>query len=161
MATGLTKRVSQALRPFFTRDPFVGFQQEFDDLLSRFKADYNGDGMFAVMSPSVDLSETDDALQIRMDVPGLKTDEINVEVSGNVVRISGEHKEEKEEKGKTFHRLERSSGSFARALTLPVPVKEDRVTAEAADGVLTITLPKTEAAKAQKIAVKAAGSSSK
>jgi HSP20 family protein len=142
MATGLTKRVSQALRPFFTRDPFVGFQQEFDDLLSRFKADYNGDGMFAVMSPSVDLSETDDALQIRMDVPGLKTDEINVEVSGNVVRISGEHKEEKEEKGKTFHRLERSSGSFARALTLPVPVKEDRVTAEAADGVLTITLPR-------------------
>lgn len=159
MTTALTSRVSQALSPFFTRDPFAGFQKEMDDLLSRFQADFtgNGNGLAAVISPSVDLSETAEALQLRMDVPGIKPDEINIEVSGNTINISGEHKEEKEEKGKTFHRIERRSGSFARSISLPAAVKENQVTAEVADGVLTINLPKTEVSKSQKIAVKAAG----
>ena len=158
MSTALSTRVSQALSPLFGRDPFATFQQEMDDLMTRFQADWNGNGngLKALISPSVDLSETDDALQIRMDVPGLKADEINIEVSGNTVRVSGEHKEEKEEKGKTFHRLERRSGSFSRSLTLPVAVKEGQVTAESTDGVLTINLPKVEAAKTQKVAVKPA-----
>jgi len=159
MSNALTSRVSQALKPFFTRDPFAGFQKEMDDLLSRFQADFtsNGNGLAAAISPSVDLSETDEALQLRMDVPGIKPEEINIEVSGDTIRISGEHAEEKEEKGKTFHRLERRTGSFARALTLPAAVKENQVSAEVADGVLTITLPKTEVSKPQKITVKAAG----
>jgi len=154
MSTALTTRLSQALRPLFVRDPFAGLQKEMDDLISRFAGDMNGNGLPDLISPSVDLSETDDALQLRMDVPGLKANEINIEVSGNTIRISGEHKEEKEEKGKTFHRIERRSGSFTRALTLPAPVKEDKVTAETSDGVLTITLPKTEAAKTHKVCVK-------
>lgn len=156
MSTALTNRVSRALRPLFTRDPFAGFQKEMDDLMTRFRADWNGDWPAEMTIPSVDLSETDDALQIRLDVPGLKAEEINIEVSGNTIRISGEHKEEKEEKGRTFHRIERTSGSFARSLELPAAVKEDKVTAECADGVLTINLPKTEAAKTQKVPVKAA-----
>ncbi len=153
MTTALTPRVFRALRPF--ADPFDGFQKEMDDLMKRFQADWNGDGLAPAFSPSVDISETDDALQIRMDVPGLKAEEINIEVSGNTIRVSGEHKEEKEEKGKTFHRIERRSGTFARALALPVPVKENQVNAECANGVLTINLPKVEAAKTQKIPVKA------
>ena len=72
------------------------------------------------------------------------------------LHVSGEHKEEKEEKGKTFHRIERRSGSFSRSLTLPAAVKESQVTAESADGVLTINLPKVEVAKTQKITVKPA-----
>lgn len=154
MTTALSTRVSQALRPLFSRDPFAGLQKEMDDLLSRFQADWDGDGVLAAVSPSVDLSETDDALQIRLDVPGMKPDEINIEVSGGTIRISGEHKEEKEEKGKTYHRLERRTGSFARALTLPAAVKEDKVNAECKDGVLTITLPKTEAAKTRTVKIK-------
>lgn len=153
MTTALSTRVSQALRPLFGRGPFADFQKEVDDLVSRFHADWNGDGQVALISPSVDLSETDDSLQIRMDVPGIKADEINIEVSGNTIRISGEHKEEKEEKGKTYHRVERRSGSFSRALVLPAAVKEDKVCAECKDGVLTITLPKTEVAKTQKVKV--------
>lgn len=153
MTTALSTRASRALQPWFSRDPFVNLQQEMDDLLSRFQTDRNGDSPLALVSPSVDLSETDDSLQIRMDVPGIKADEINIEVSGNTIRISGEHKEEKEEKGKTFHRVERRSGSFSRALALPTAVKEDKVSAECKDGVLTITLPKTEVAKTQKVKV--------
>lgn len=158
MTTALSTRVSQALSPLFGRDPFASLQKEMDDLLSRFQSDWsgNGNGLAAAISPSIDLSETDDALQVRMDVPGLKANEINIEVSGNTLRVSGEHKEEKEEKGKTFHRIERRSGSFSRSLTLPAAVKESQVTAESADGVLTINLPKVEVAKTQKITVKPA-----
>lgn len=153
MTTDLSTRVSRALRPWFGRDPFTNLQQEMDALLSRFETGWNGDSTLAVVSPSVDLSETDGSLQIRMDVPGIKAEEINIVVSANTIRISGEHNEEKEEKGKTFHRLERRSGSFTRALTLPAAVKEDKVSAECADGVLTITLPKTEVAKTQTVKV--------
>lgn len=156
MSSNLSTRVSQALSPLFGRDPFSSLQREMDDLLGKFQSDWNGNGLLAANLPSLDLSETDDALQVRMDVPGVKAEEINIEVSGNTLRVSGEHKEEKEEKGKTFHRLERRSGSFSRTVTLPVPVKEGQVTAETADGVLTIKLPKVEAAKTQKVAVKAA-----
>lgn len=155
MTTALSTRMSRALQPLF--DPFGGLQKEMDDLLNRFQTDWNGDRFPAISIPAADLSETDEALQIRMDMPGLKAEEINIEVSGNTIRISGEHKEEKEQKGKTYHRIERRSGSFARAMTLPAPVKEDQVTAECNDGVLTITLPKTEAAKTRKVTVKSNG----
>lgn len=155
MSTTLSRRLSRAMQPLFGADPFAGLQKEMDDLLSRFQADWGGEGLPAISVPAADLSETDDALQIRMDMPGLKAEEINIEVSGNTIRVSGEHKEEKEEKGKTYHRVERRSGSFARALTLPAAVKEDKVTAECKDGVLTITLPKTETAKTHRVTVKA------
>jgi HSP20 family protein len=150
MTTALSTRVSRALQPLF--DPFAGLQKEMDDLMGRFQADWNGDRLPAV--PAADLFETDDALTIRMDMPGMKAEEINVEVSGNTVRVSGEHKEEKEEKGKTWHRIERRSGTFARAITLPASVKDDKVSAECKDGVLTITLPKTESAKTHRVTVK-------
>jgi HSP20 family protein len=155
MSTALSTRLSRAMQPLFGGDLLASFQKEMDELLSRFQASWSGDGLPAVTIPAADLSETDDALQIRMDMPGLKAEEINIDVSGNTIRISGEHKEEKEEKGKTYHRIERRSGSFARAMTLPVPVKDDKVNAECKDGVLTITLPKTAAAKTHKIKVTA------
>jgi HSP20 family protein len=153
MSTALSTRVSQALRPLFNRDPFGSLQQEMDDLLSRFKMDWGGDGNLTEINPSLDFSETDDAYQIRMNVPGVKAEEVNIEVIGDAIRISGEHKEEKEEKGRTYHRVERRSGSFSRSLTLPAAIKQDKVAAECKDGILTVTLPKVEAVKAQKIKV--------
>lgn len=153
MSTALSTRFSQALRPLFGRDPFQSLQQEMDDLLSRFKADFNGDAPLAEINPSLDFSETDEAYQVRMNVPGVKAEEVNIEVVGNSIRISGEHKEEKEEKGRTYHRVERRTGSFARSLTLPAAVKQDKIVAECKDGILTVTLPKVEPVKAQKIKV--------
>lgn len=163
MTTALSTRPSRALQSLFGRDPFAGFQEEMENLMSRFRGDWNGDWPAAVLAPStvfapsIDLEETDDALQVRMDVPGLKAEEIDIEVSGNTLRVSGEHKEEKEEKGKTYHRLERRRGAFARALILPATVKQDQINAVCDNGVLTITLPKTEAAQTRKIAVKSNG----
>ena len=114
-----------------------------DDLLSRFSDGRNGDGSPAELMrmPSLDLSEADNELQITMDLPGVKPDEIDINLTGNTIRISGEHKQEKEEKGRTFHRIERRTGSFCRSVDLPCNVKDDKAAAEYKDGVLKITLP--------------------
>jgi HSP20 family protein len=154
MSTSLSTRFSQALRPLFTRDPFESLQQEIDSLFDRLRTDGNGGGLTeAMISPLVDLSEKDDSIEIRMDVPGIKAEEIDIQVTGDTIRISGEHKEEKEEKGKTFHRIERRKGVFSRSLALPAAVKEKEVTAECKEGVLTIHLPKAQVVKAQSIKV--------
>jgi HSP20 family protein len=157
MASTLSKRVGQSLAPLFGRDPFASFEKEVSDLMSRFRTDWNSESEIAVKVPSMNLSETDKDIQASIEVPGFKPDEIQVEVCGNVLRISGQHKEEKkedkEDQGKVYHCVERSFGSFSRAIPLPAPVLEDEVTADCNDGVLTITLPKKEVAKKQKITI--------
>jgi HSP20 family protein len=157
MTTGLSTQISRRLAPFVRREPFQALQQEMDDLIHRFSAGWNADWAGGVSVPSIDLTETDKTIEVRMDLPGVKAEEIDIEVSGNTLRVSGERKEEKEEKGKTYHRVERYSGSFARSVTLPCAVKEDKVSAQCHDGVLTISLPKTEEAKTHKIKVKSDG----
>ena len=89
-----------------------------------------------------------------MDIPGMEAKDIDIQVNANVLTVSGERKEEREEKGKTYHRVERRVGAFSRSVTLPCPVKEDAVDAQYKNGILTIKLPKTEEAKARKITVK-------
>ncbi len=157
MSTALSTRISRGLAPLFSHEPFHTLQEEMDDLIGRFSADWNGEWLRGVMVPSIDVTESDNSLEVRMDVPGVKSDEINIEVTGNTLRVSGERKEEKEEKGKTYHRVERRSGSFARSLTLPCAVRDDKVSAESHEGVLTITLPKTEESKTHKVKVKSNG----
>jgi HSP20 family protein len=104
--------------------------------------------------PTVDLSENPTSVEVRMDLPGLKPEDIDIQLANNVLTISGERKAEKEEKGKTYHRVERRRGTFSRSLTLPTAVAEDKVDAEYREGVLTVTLQKTDEAKSRKIKVK-------
>ena len=149
-------------RPTFERwfgsSPMTSLRGEIDDLLGRFVSNWDGEGVFSSdFTPSLDLSETDDAIHVEMDVPGMKADEIDIEITDGVLYVSGEHKEEKEEtkgNGRKYHRVERRSGSFARAVSLPCGVKEDKVKAEYSDGVLTISAPKSKEAKRRKIPVK-------
>ena len=88
-------------------------------------------------------------------MPGVDPKEIDVSMSGDVLHIQGEKREEREEKGKAFHRVERSYGAFRRSITLPATVKAERVEAETKDGVLTITLPKALESMPRRITVKA------
>ena len=155
MTTTLPSRIARTLQPWMGRDPFLSLRDEMDSLLSRFSAEMDGEWVAGVLNPSLDLSETPEAVQARMDLPGLKPEDVNIEIVGNTLRISGERKEEKEEKNETYHRVERRSGSFSRSVTLPCAVKEGEVTAEYANGVLTVTMPKSEQAKSHKIKVKA------
>jgi HSP20 family protein len=84
----------------------------------------------------------------------MKSEDVKVELHDRVLSISGEKKEEKEEQGKTFHRVERRSGSFRRAFTLPMEIEAGGVDAKFTDGVLHVTLPKTEKTAPKKIEVK-------
>ncbi len=148
-------RVSRSMRPFFGRDPINALRMEMDDLLSRFSVEGVENWFAGAMTPAVDLAETNESLQIKIDVPGLKPEDIDIEVSHNALRISGERKEEKEEKGKSFHRVERRVGKFSRTISLPCAVQESKVHAEYHDGVLSVLLPKVEEAKAHRVKVAA------
>lgn len=154
MKSTLPRRVSNELATWFRRDPFAPLREEMNELISRFGGDGNGGWFSDVQVPSMDLSENDKQIEVKMDVPGLKSEELQIELQGNTLIVSGEHKEEKETKEKSFHRVERSIGKVYRAVTLPCPVEQGTVDAVCRDGVLTVTLPKVEAACAKKIPVK-------
>jgi HSP20 family protein len=110
------------------------------------------DGKFL---PETNVVETDKAIEVTVELPGMKPEDVKVEMKENALWITGEKKEEKEEKGKTFHRIERRAGMFRRVLPLPAEVTQDQVDARFTDGVLKITLPKTERVAPKQIEVKA------
>lgn len=155
MTKALATRASRPVSTWFG-EPLTSFRDEIDDLFARFTGapSENGKLINGSFAPAVDLSETDDELQIKMDVPGMKADELHIEIVDDVLRVSGEHSEEEEEKGRQYHRIERRSGSFARSLRLPTSVKEDKVKAEYKDGVLTVSAPKAAPAKTRKIPIR-------
>jgi HSP20 family protein len=106
-----------------------------------------------VWSPSVDVSETKDNVIIKAEIPGMTKDDVKVCVQDNVITLKGERKQEKEEKDANYHRIERSYGSFCRSFTLPTSVKADKIKATYKEGVLNITLPKTEEVKPKEIPI--------
>jgi HSP20 family protein len=93
------------------------------------------------------VSETDNNLEIVADLPGMDKKDINVSLEENLLTIKGEKKEERERKDKHYHTIERRSGSFYRAIRLPIEVEKDKVEAAFKDGVLTLRLPKSKEAK--------------
>lgn len=109
---------------------------------------------FADWVPSVDVAETAEDFQIKVELPEVKREDIKVQVDNGVLRIEGERRQEKEEKGKKYHRVERSYGSFLRSFTLPENVQGERVAAEFKDGVLQVRLPKSQQSKPKALEVK-------
>ena len=107
----------------------------------------------ATWCPCVDMSETKDNVIIKTEIPGISKDDVKVSVQDNVLTLSGEKKQEKEEKDANYHRIERNHGSFSRSFTLPASVKPDKVKATYKDGVLNITLPKSEEVKPKEIPI--------
>jgi HSP20 family protein len=115
----------------------------------------SSEGLFTFdWTPSVDIAETAEAFEIKAELPDVKKEDVKVSVEDGELRISGERKREKEEKGKKIHRIERSYGSFMRTFTLPPNVDDTKLSAEYKDGVLNVRLPKTEQAKPKAISVK-------
>jgi HSP20 family protein len=103
--------------------------------------------------PAMDLVETDDHLVLRADLPGLKRDDVDIEVKDGVLTISGERKAEQEERSEGFYRVERAFGSFSRSLTLPDGVDAQQVSADFTDGVLEVRIPKPEETKPVRVAI--------
>jgi HSP20 family protein len=151
MTSAVAKREPRSVR---TWDPFQAIREEVESLWPSLARDRDSAWLATLAVPPIDLSETADAIQITMDLPGIKPDEIDIQLNNHVLTISGQRRQEKEEKDKTFHRIERRSGSFSRSITLPTSVDEDKVDAQCKDGILRISMPKTEAAKSHRIKVK-------
>lgn len=139
-------------RPFGELSSFRG---EMDKLWDRFLGERPFFKEFSEgWTPSVDISETDDNLLVKAELPGLEAKDVNVSISGELLTIKGEKKKEKEEKDERHHYVERYSGSFQRSFRLPVNIQSDKVEASFKKGVLTVTLPKSEEAKKKAIEIK-------
>jgi len=106
-------------------------------------------------APKLDFSETKDAFVVKAEVPGVEQKDISVSIQDQMLTIKGEKHKEKEEKDEKYHRVERSWGAFARTIALPAGVDTGKVDATFKDGVLSVKLPKTPAAKGTTIPVKA------
>jgi len=134
---------------------FRRFRREMDRLLADLLDPEMGfETRSLAFSPQMNVAESDKEYEITIDLPGVKQKEITVELrDGNLV-ISGERKEEHEEKGVTYRRIERECGQFCRAFPVGPDVKPDQINANFKDGVLRVTLPKTESVQAKRIPVK-------
>jgi HSP20 family protein len=104
-------------------------------------------------SPSVDISENNNAITINAEIPGMSKEDIKINIQDNTMTLKGEKKQEKEEKDANYHRVERSYGAFMRSFTLPTPVQADKVKASYKNGVLRIVLPKSEEVKPKEIPI--------
>ncbi|KAJ0979588.1 hypothetical protein J5N97_015062 [Dioscorea zingiberensis] len=138
-------------------DPFQGFQSIFNSALSAPASNFASETA-AVANTRIDWKETPEAHVFKADLPGLKKEEVKVEIEeGRVLKISGERSKEHEEKNDKWHRVERSSGKFLRSFRLPENAKVEQVKASMENGVLTVTVPKEEVKKTEVKSVEISG----
>jgi HSP20 family protein len=132
-------------------DPFrdvKGMEEEFDRLVGRaFSRN--------AWVPALDVRETDDRFELSLDLPGIDPEAVSVSFEDGMLTVSGKREFADENKGETWHRIERGFGTFARSVRLPRTADPDRIEATFDKGVLTVAVPKAEAAKARTIEVKA------
>jgi HSP20 family protein len=132
--------------------PLTRLRDEIDRLFDR-QPDFAVSDLFGGWTPAVDMLEDKDKLTVKAELPGFKREDLNVSVHENNILISGERRCEDEQKEGEFYRCERYYGKFHRSIPLPASVEAGKIEAKYRDGVLTMTLPKTEEAKAKQIEV--------
>lgn len=134
------------------------FHREVDRMFERFFNEpifggWDADEWAGGWAPSLDVSEGEDSVTVRVEIPGVDPDDIDVSLSGDVLVISGQKKEESEERREGYYHTERRFGSFRRGVPLPASVDPERISAEYDKGVLTVKMNKTEEAVARRIPV--------
>ncbi len=137
--------------PLESVSPFgLTFGRMFEDFLGR-RSGEDGDRLLA---PALDITEDDQAICVAAELPGLKKEDVSIQLENGVLTISGEKKSETETKDKSYHRMERRYGSFYRAISLPTGVATEGAEATFQDGVLTVRLPKREDVKPRTVKIK-------
>jgi len=106
-------------------------------------------------APAIDMYQTDDEIVVKAALPGFKTDDVQINITGEVLTLKGEVKQQGEKKERAWHIREQRWGSFERSIALPTEVMSDKAKAEFENGILTVTLPKAEDVKPRTITVKA------
>jgi len=137
--------------------PYLALHRHWNDLFDEFFHDFEvafglplharGGHTLGVAAPSVDVSETDDAIEVKADLPGLDEKEVEVTLEDDALVIRGEKKQEREEKKRDYHLTERTYGEFQRVIPMPRGLDADKVKASFKKGVLHVTLPKTPEAR--------------
>lgn len=139
----LTLNPQRAVRPW-------PFSEDFETAVNRMLSNTESDSNY---TPAVDIQETGDAYIVEADIPGIKKENIQIEVQEDTVSIQGNRKREKDEKKDNYHRIERNYGRFKRSFQIPGGFQHDKVNATFTDGVLTLHLPKQEEFKPKQIEV--------
>ena len=130
-----------------------------DRFMDRFLTDFTRpvegeDFTGQTFTPAVDIKETPQEFLVTAEVPGIRKEDIHIEVADNLLTLKGERKFEREEKNESYHRVERSFGAFSRSFTLPTSVKTDAIEAKFHDGLLSVRIPKAEEKVPKKIEIK-------
>jgi HSP20 family protein len=133
-------------------DPFRGLRRR-EDLFEDLFRDVFGRGEPALMEPPAEVAESEDEVTVKMAVPGVEKDQLQISVSDSMLSVRGETRKETEEKKKNYYRQEIRYGAFQRAVGLPAEVDADKAKADLKNGMLTVTLPKAKQAKARQIKV--------
>ena len=105
-------------------------------------------------APAIDMYQTDDEIVVKASLPGVKADEVQINITGEVLTLKGETRQVEEKKDKAWHMREQRWGAFERAIALPTEVVADKAKAEFENGILTITLPKAEEVRPKSISIK-------
>jgi len=142
------------LVPFRRRGGLNRVHDALDDVFNRFFEDWEGLPGRGVWVPAVDVAEREDAIVVKVELPGLQVEDIDVSVHGDTLILSGEKKEVQEDQKENYYHVERRYGRFQRTVALPTSVEAGKIEAKHRDGVLTVTLPKSEQAKPKRITVK-------
>ena len=141
------------LRQWSPWQDLENLQHQLSDILGDVNLPTRGSGENH-WAPRVDIRETDDALLVQAELPGIAKEDITLEIKDGVLTLSGERRYEKDVKEEHVHRVERMYGQFSRSFSLPRNVDADKVDAQMKDGVLQVRLPKLESAKPKAIAIK-------
>jgi HSP20 family protein len=134
----------------------ASFQDEMNRMFQEFFRGGTGEEAgwgLRTWTPAVDIYDTDDALILKAELPGVSKDDVSIEIHNNTLILRGERKHEAEVKEGDYYRAERAYGTFQRSFVLPTQVDQDQVQATYTDGVLELRLPKSEAAKPKRIAI--------
>jgi HSP20 family protein len=140
--------------------PLARFRDEMDNLFERFFGERWGPSALEAwparfgFGPRIELAETENDICLKVELPGVDPKDVDIRVEGNVLSLRGEKKQEKEEKKKDYHYVERQYGGFQRSVQLPSSVDANKIDASYKDGVLTVTIAKKPEAKAKKITVR-------
>lgn len=157
MARSLTQRKEgRSPQSWFREGALAPLREELEDLVARFWGQETEGWLSGSVPASMDVSETDKAVEVKLDLPGFTAEDVDIQLSEGTLLISGTRQEEQREEDpqRKYFRMERRQGSFSRTLPLPCGVKEDEAIAEYKHGVLTITLPKSDEVTTKKIKVK-------